>query len=351
MCPARVPSQCVVAPYIFERLVQSKDAALRSRALQTLELSARIRGQRDILGGITLPVGLLGPKATANGLSRTIYTAGNGTHLPGTRVRREGDDPAGGPAADEAYDGLGATYKLYKEAFGRNSLDDSGLPLIATVRYGQQYDNAEWNGQQMLFGDGDGMYFNRFTIAIDVIGHELTHGVTQYACGLNYHDQPGALNESFSDVFGSMVKQHSLNQKVDEADWLIGQGLLTDAVQSGDPSQPVALRSMLKPGTAFNDPVFGKDPQPSNMSGYVPGQGDNGGVHTNSGIPNRAFALAAVNLGGYSWEGAGQIWYKTLLRLQPEAQFQDAADATLALVTDGLASAQDRYNRAGFPER
>src|SRR5439155_12887366 len=118
------------------------------------------------------------------------------------------------------------------------------------------------------------------------------------------------------------------NQKVDEADWLIGQGLLTDAVQSGDPSQPVALRSMLKPGTAFNDPVFGKDPQPSNMSGYVPGQGDNGGVHTNSGIPNRAFALAAVNLGGYSWEGAGQIWYKTLLRLQPEAQFQDAADAT-----------------------
>src|SRR5881396_441558 len=110
MCPARVPSQCVVAPYIFEKLAQSKDAALRSRALQTLELSARIRGQRDILGGITLPRGLLGPKAAANGLSRTIYTSGNGTQLPGTNVRGERDDPAGDAATDEAYDGLGATY-------------------------------------------------------------------------------------------------------------------------------------------------------------------------------------------------------------------------------------------------
>src|SRR5438552_1554525 len=263
-----------------------------------------------------------------NGLSRTIYTASNDIRLPGTKVRGEGDEPSGDAAVDEAYDGLGATYKLYKEAFGRNSLDDSGPPLIATVHYGQQYDNAEWNGQQMLFGDGDGTYFNRFTFAIDVIGHNLTLGVTQYTSRLIYNDQPGALNVSFSDVFGSMVKQHSLNQKVDEADWLIGQGLLTGAVQSGNPSQPVALRSMLKPGTAFNDPVFGKDPQPGNMSDYVSSQIDNGGVHINSGIPNRAFALAAKNIGGYSWEGAGQIWYKTLLRLQPEAQFQDAADLT-----------------------
>jgi len=354
MSRTRVPSQCVVAPYIFEKLSQSKDPTVRSRALQSLELSARIRGQRDILGGITLPLGFLGPKASTNALSRTIYTSGNGTQLPGTKVRGEGGNPAGDAATDEAYDGLGATYKLYKDAFGRNSLDDNGLPLIASVHYGQQYDNAEWNGQQMLFGDGDGTYFNRFTIAIDVIGHELTHGVTQYTSGLSYHDQPGALNESFSDVFGSMVKQYSLNEKADAADWLIGQGLLTDQVQSGDPAHGPALRSMLKPGTAFNDPVFGKDPQPDNMSGYVTGQGDNGGVHTNSGIPNRAFALAAVNSGGYSWEGAGQIWYKTLLRLQPEAQFQDAADLTFQVAgeepfgSDYQKAVQDAWAQVGI---
>ncbi len=355
MSPTRVPSQCVVAPFIFESLSQSKDARVRERALHTLALSARIRGQRDILGGITLPPGLLGPRAprAVSVLSRTIYNAGNGTQLPGTKVRGEGD-PDVDAATDEAYDGLGATYELYHDAFGRNSLDDNGLPLIASVHYGGQYDNAEWNGHQMLFGDGDGTYFNRFTIAVDVIGHELTHGVTQYASGLNYHDQPGALNESFSDIFGSMVKQYHLNQKVDAADWLIGQGLLTDQVQSGDPSHGPALRSMLKPGTAFNDPVFGKDPQPDNMKNYQETQSDNGGVHTNSGIPNRAFALAALNIGGYSWEGAGQIWYKTLLRVQPEAQFQDVADLTYQVAgedpfgSDFQKAVQDAWAQVGI---
>jgi Zn-dependent metalloprotease len=328
MCRNRNPIQCVIAPYIFEKLAQSQDSKVRERAFHTMQFSARIRGHRDILGGITIPHTLLGTKSTATGLKRTVYTCALGTQLPGTKVRGEGDTPSGDKAADEAYEGLGATYNLYKNVFGRTSLDDNGLPLIASVQYGQQYDNAEWNGQQMLFGDGDGTYFNRFTIAVDVIGHELTHGVTQYTCGLNYHDQCGALNESFSDVFGSMVKQYSLKQTAASADWLLGQGLLTSIVKSGDPSHGPALRSMLKPGTAFDDPTFGKDPQPDNMSGYVQTQSDYGGVHTNSSIPNRAFALAARNLGGYSWEGAGQIWYKTLLRLQPESQFQDAANLT-----------------------
>jgi Zn-dependent metalloprotease len=282
--------------------------------------------------------------AAAAGLNRTIYTAQNGTQLPGSKVRSEGDGPSGDAAVDEAYTGLGATYQLYHDAFARNSLDDNGLPLIASVHFGQQYDNAEWNGQQMLFGDGDGTYFNRFTVAIDVIGHELTHGVTQYTSGLEYRDQPGALNESFSDVFGSMVKQFTLNQRASEADWLIGEGLLTDAVQSGDPSHGPALRSMLKPGTAFNDPVFGKDPQPDNMSGFVHTPADNGGVHTNSGIPNRAFALASLNIGGYSWQGAGQIWYQTLLRLPSTAQFQDAADLTYQVAGEG--SGGPTYQRA-----
>jgi Thermolysin metallopeptidase, alpha-helical domain/Thermolysin metallopeptidase, catalytic domain len=178
----------------------------------------------------------------------------------------------------------------------------------------------------MVFGDGDGTYFNRFTIAIDVIGHELTHGVTAHQANLAYHDQPGALNESISDVFGSLVKQysHSPQQTADQADWLIGAGLFTPAVHG------VALRSMKAPGTAYDDPHLGKDPQPSHMSHYVTTTSDNGGVHINSGIPNHAFCLAAVALGGYAWEKAGMIWYATLCdtRLSSTAQFQDFANLT-----------------------
>ena len=239
MCRIRNPIQCVVPPYIYERLVEG-DRMLRMRALHSMQLSARIRGHRDILSGITFPRSLFGPRSLVGGPTRTIYTTNNGTQLPGTKVRGEGDPATGDAAADEADDGLGATYKLYKDAFNRNSLDDNGLPLIASVHFGQSYDNAEWNGTQMLFGDGDA-YFNRFTIAIDVIGHELTHGVTTYSAVVSLSRSARALNESFSDVFGSMVKQYSLGQTASAADGSIGAGLLTDKVQSGDPSHGPAL--------------------------------------------------------------------------------------------------------------
>lgn len=322
MFPRRDCTCSIIPPHIVRKLAESSDPIVRARALQSLAMSARIRGRRDVLSAMALP-------STGNqGLHRTIFDAGNGTGLPGNQVRDERGPKTGDPAADEAYDALGATYDLYEQAFGRNSLDDKGLRLNASVHYGQNFDNAEWDGTQMLFGDGDGQYFNRFTVAIDVIGHELTHGVTQYAAGLEYFDQSGALNESFSDVFGSLVKQHAKGQDAASADWLIGLGIFSNRVQSGDPSRGAALRSMLHPGTGYNDPVFGKDPQPDNMRGYVHTQDDNGGVHLNSGIPNRAFALTATAIGGNAWEDAGTIWYKTLLRLTPNAQFQDCADTT-----------------------
>ncbi len=200
-------------------------------------------------------------------------------------MRIEGAPASGDAAVDEAYDGLGATFDLYWDVYERNSIDDEGLPLDATVHYGTDYDNAFWNGQRMVFGDGDGDLFNRFTIAVDVIGHELTHGVTEDEAQLAYFFQPGALNESNSDVFGSLVKQKLLHQTVEEADWLIGAGLFTSNVQG------VALRSMKAPGTAYDDPVLGKDPQPAHMRDYVRTYQDNGGVHINSGIPNHAFYL------------------------------------------------------------
>jgi Zn-dependent metalloprotease len=261
-----------------------------------------------------------------------VSDAGGAETLPGTRVRGEGGPATGDPATDEAYDGLGATWELFHAAYGRDSLDDRGLPLLATVHYGQDYDNAFWDGTQMVFGDGDGEVFNRFTIAVDVIGHELAHGVTELTAGLAYRGQSGALNESISDVFGSLVRQRAAGQSADEADWLIGAGLFTDQVHG------VALRSMQAPGTAYDDPQLGKDPQPATMDGYVETTDDNGGVHINSGIPNHAFYLAATAIGGPAWEVAGQVWFDVLTGPGIAA---DCDFATFAGLT--VAAAESRY--------
>ncbi|MBS1674532.1 MAG: M4 family metallopeptidase, partial [Actinobacteria bacterium] len=196
--------------------------------------------------------------------------------------------------------------------------------LDATVHYGSGYDNAFWNGARMVFGDGDGQVFRHFTASTTVIGHELGHGVIQYTAGLEYQGQPGALNESIADVFGALTEQHLLDQTVDQATWLIGAGIFTPAVHGK------ALRSMLHPGTAYDDPELGKDPQPADMSGYVTTTDDNGGVHINSGIPNRAFALFAVALGGKAWEKAGPVWYRALSGgLSTTSTFAQFAEATI----------------------
>jgi Zn-dependent metalloprotease len=256
-------------------------------------------------------VGLIRPSA---GRARLLGAEGHGA-VP---------DPHD-PAADEAYDGLGATWDLSARVYGRNSIDDHSLPLVGVVHYGVDYDNAFWDGHRMVFGDGDGTLFNRFTAALEVIGHELTHGVIGAELGLDYMGQSGALNESISDVFGALVKQHHLGQRAEEADWLIGAGLLRSSVQG------VALRSMKAPGTAYDDPVLGQDPQPAHMDGYVTTNADNGGVHTNSGIPNHAFYLLASALGGHAWERAGWIWYDALhdARVRPGAHFATFAQATV----------------------
>ena len=229
----------------------------------------------------------------------------------------------GGKPISEAYEYSGDTYKFYKDIFDRNSIDAKGMRLDSSVHYGEDYNNAFWNGTQMVYGDGDGEIFDRFTKCLEVIGHELTHGVTQYEAALEYEGQAGALNESFSDVFGSLVKQYVLKQTVDKADWLIGAGLFARKVKG------VALRSMEEPGTAYDDPTIGKDPQPGHMKNFVKTTSDNGGVHINSGIPNRAFYLAAQEIGGYAWEKTGKIWYLTLIdRLREQSDFEDAANFT-----------------------
>ncbi|MFN3923845.1 MAG: M4 family metallopeptidase, partial [Pseudarthrobacter sp.] len=248
--------------------------------------------------------------------------------------------PVGDAAADEAYDGLGHTHRLYADVFGRNSIDGRGLPLNATVHFGQLYDNAFWDGKQMVFGDGDGEVFERFTKSLSVIGHELAHGVTQYSAALVYRNQAGALNESMSDVFGALVEQYVNNQSAAEASWLIGEGIFTPDVEGR------ALRSLRAPGTAYDDDVLGKDPQPDSMDTYVRTSADNGGVHINSGIPNRAFYLVAESLGGNAWDSPGRIWYEALTggSLPPAATFRVFARATAASAMELFGSGSPEHD-------
>jgi Zn-dependent metalloprotease len=257
---------------------------------------------------------------------RTISDARHLENLPGVRVRGEDDPPTGDADVDEAFDGLGATFDFYWDAYGRSSIDGAGGELLATVHYGRDYDNAFWNGERMVFGDGDGEIFAGFTESLTVVAHELAHGVTEYEGGLVYQGQSGALNESLSDVFGALTEQHHLGQSAEAATWLIGEGIFTPAVQG------VALRSLAAPGTAYDDDVLGRDPQPAHMDDYVQTPDDNGGVHINSGIPNHAFYLTATALGGRAWERAGLVWYRTLTSgtLSPTSDFAAFARATVA---------------------
>jgi Zn-dependent metalloprotease len=340
----------IVPPYLLLHLTQDANPRVARCAQRTIDHDITVRERRTIRSERSGrdPKGLVPPDLVrrARGLEsgrrpqvtavapavpqRAVHDAEHGTDLPGRLVRAEGAEPVDDVAVNEAYDGLGATWQLLWTAFKRDSLDGKGLPLGATVHYDEDYDNAFWDGAQMVFGDGDGVYFDGFTSSVDVIGHELTHGMTQYTAGFTYVAQSGALNESVSDVFGSLVKQHQRGQKAQDADWLVGEGLFTDRVNG------VALRSMKAPGTAYDDPHLGKDPQPADMDGYVDlphdSEHDNGGVHTNSGIPNRAFYLAATAIGGYAWEGAGLVWYDTITAkgVPKDVDFAGFAELTIA---------------------
>ncbi|MEU8886461.1 M4 family metallopeptidase [Streptomyces sp. NPDC048442] len=316
----------IVPPHVLDKLAQAEDPALSGPARRTLEADAAQRTHRRLTTVVGAPSLVPAPGAADKLVHRTIHDAHGRRDLPGKVVRKEGDKPTKDATVNRAYAGLGATFDLLLKAFDRNSIDGNGMSLLATVHYDKNYGNAFWDGEQMVFGDGDGELFLDFTIPVDVMGHELAHGVTQYTANFTYFGQPGALNESMSDVIGSLVKQYVNDQTASEADWLIGAGLLSERVSG------VALRSMKAPGTAYDDDVLGKDPQPATMDDYVTTGRDNGGVHINSGIPNHAFYLLADALGGKAWERAGQIWYDTLTAgtLTVTPTFADFAQATVA---------------------
>jgi Zn-dependent metalloprotease len=319
---------CIVPDSVLRDIARNGTEEQRQAALDTLAAASTFRTMRAIR--LAAPVATASPATVslaavagtgeAKQLQRTIFDCRNTRRLPGHPARAEGAPTTGDPAVDEAYDGLGTTYDFYWETLRRNSIDDQGMPLNGHVHYGNRFNNAFWDGQRMVFGDGDGVVFNRLTISLDIMGHELTHGVTEKEAQLIYQDQSGALNESVSDVYGSLVKQYYRGkQAAQDADWLIGEGIWAD------PSRGEALRSMKEPGTAFEG-----DLQPAHMSDYVNTNDDNGGVHINSGIPNKAFYLAATEMGGYAGERTGFIWYATLRdpRLKPNASFRQFARLT-----------------------
>lgn len=332
---------CFIIPsHIHENVARNGNEKQKEIAFRNLTTSSRLRGQREFL--TTFAVLATTPTGTKR---RTIYDAKNGLTLPGKLVRGEGGAKSADTSVNEAYDGSGKTYDFYLNNFQRNSIDDRGMRLDSTVHYRKNFNNAFWNGQQMVYGDGDGQIFQRFTKSIDVIGHELTHGVTQYEAGLVYQDQPGALNEHFSDVFGSLLKQYVKQQTAKQADWLIGEGLFAPTIHG------VALRSMKAPGTAYNDPLIGRDPQPAHMKNFVKTTSDSGGVHINSGIPNKAFYEVAIAIGGRAWERAGKIWYRTLInKIQPLTNFAECAGMTyeVAGTLFGQGSTEQKAVRAGW---
>jgi hypothetical protein len=322
--------RCQFIPgYILDRLVETTDELHAESVRRTTAIDALLRSSRTA----TAP--------TATGADWQVHDAENGSRLPGRLVRTAGEPEVADVAVDEAATGVTESLALFTD-FGRSSYDDRGATVVATVHYEREYDNAFWDGSQLVFGDGDGKVFDRFTKPIDVLGHELSHAVTQFTANLTYEGQSGALNESMSDVFGACIKQRHLGQDAAAADWLIGEGIFLPGINGR------ALRSMTEPGTAYDDPLIGKDPQVGSMAEYVETSDDNGGVHLNSGIPNRAFAIAARGIGGESWSGAGRIWYSALTSgIDADSDFATFAAATIAAAGEHTSVVEDAWTQVG----
>lgn len=352
----RHPVRCeFVPPYVIDELVRDDREEVRAAALATAHQANASRASRT---GQVLSMDRM---AASNGLDQ-IGAADPGASGTAARqvfhcrsqwekrvelIRDEGAGPTGDIDVDSAYDFAGATLKYLKDELGRNSIDNLGMNLGLNVHYGVKYMNAFWDGEEMVFGDGDGRIFVGFARSPDVMAHELGHGVTQFTANLEYFSQSGALNEHFSDVLGTVVTQFHNGETAEEADWLIGDEIM------GPELPGEALRSMRSPGTAYDNPLMGTDPQPAHMKDYYVGFADNQGVHINSGIPNRAFYLVATELGDTL--AAGRLWYRALQRLTPTATFVFAAEAIVAtarqMIKEGtLPKGTAQIVRAAFSE-
>ncbi len=305
--------QChIIPPHILEALAKRGSTSCKI----TLNDTHRILQKRNaVLNNLLV-------RELQEGVGdRFVYDCQNRTQQRVELVRKEDGVATEDESVDKAYETSGFVRDYFKDTFGLNSIDANGLDIISNVHYGTNYNNAFWDGDEMTYGDGDGKEFKDFASAIDVVAHELAHGITQFLANLEYQSQSGALNEHFSDVFGTIIKQQYLKQDISEADWLIGDTVVTEEFPG------VAIRSMKAPGTANEF-----DSQPDHMDNYFSGNADNQGVHINSGIPNRAFYLSCLEIGR---DECALIWFETLKVLWRTADFNDMLDVILR-VTEGL---------------
>jgi hypothetical protein len=288
----------VVPPHLLEELAKRNPDNLSYA--DTIKRMNAVHDNRNTPN----PARTDGVVAKAGNAAREVYDAQGQEVTPGKLVRSEGQAKTGMTEVDNVYDYTGDVRTFYKDVHGRNSIDGNGMNLKSTTNYGDNFENAFWNGEQMTYGrPGANSPFQTFVLR-DVTGHEMTHGVTEFEAGTVYRNQAGALNEHFSDVWGELVEQKALGQTADKGTWLVGDGIWRENVKGK------ALRDMLNPGKAYDDPMLGKDPQPAHMKDFVKTNRDNGGVHINSGIPNKAFATFAKEVGGNAWETPADIWFK-----------------------------------------
>src|SRR5215471_635260 len=326
-----MPHRCLfVPPHVLANIARAnaRESLEPTSAQRSATISDRCRRARRNFtpDGTVLTAALAEPKAVPAGLTvpqpgtagRLIYDDLNQAAFDVKLVRGEGDPAVPGENANRAYDHLGLVRQFYKEKLGRNSIDNAGLNIVANVNYGTGFDNAFFDGSRMVFGNGDNVIFKDLTGDLDVPAHELTHGVTQYTAGLNYTaDQSGALNESFSDMMGSAIDAWANNRDADTHNWLIGEDIMADDLYGE------ALRNMAEPGTAYDNPIMGRDSQPRDMSGYH----QPADPHIMSGITNRWFYLICKEIG---MDAGTLIMYQTLQNLWPTAVFSDAAAVAAA---------------------
>ncbi|MDC8784720.1 M4 family metallopeptidase [Roseateles koreensis] len=293
---------CIVPQDVLNRFANDKKLApeLRKAAAESARLSAALRSLRVQAGALTAVSQGMGAHIAELAASPkvTVYDCKGTQTLPGTPVpspKTSKDSTAQTSFAETT--GVAA---FYKKVFARNSIDNAGMTMMSSVHYGKHYNNAMWNGLQMVYGDGDGKLFLDFTKGHDVIGHELTHGVTQHSLQLGYSGDAGGLNESLSDCFGSMFKQWEAGQDAHTADWLIGADIMGPVAKSKGYS---CLRNMANPADKSALAA-----QPTQYGQLTPGMDP----HYSSGPPNLAFCTACVTLGGKSWEKIGQVWYAAL---------------------------------------
>jgi Zn-dependent metalloprotease len=315
----------IVPEEVLKRLEADSSFSLeqRKKFADTMKIDVELRKLRTQAGKLTRVVSrLAAPNAMALVAAPPAITVFDCTHsqtLPGAQL----PDPVNSTdaTAKRTFVETNSVATFYSQVFGRNSIDGAGMGMISSIHYGTDYNNAFWNGSQMTYGDGDGAVFIDFTNGNDVIGHELTHGVTQHSLQLNYTNEAGGLNESLSDCFGSMFRQWEAKQNVNQADWLIGKDIMgPDALQKG----LTCLRDMANPAAKHC-----LAPQPTKFSQYQPGMDP----HESSGIPNLAFYTVAMAVGGNSWDKVGQIWYKSMTGFgpSPAMKMKAFADRTRAV--------------------